>query len=160
MVVPPAAENATTGRAGALPGGLRALVALLAEQPDPDALAVLRAAAETWLRAGGTISFDRLLRLPNARQLRRQTRDFAIDQCLRLVGGANEHQRAVQLHKLLRDMAARDTWHRWREQGGAPAAADELHKRAFEVLSNGRDPAVPSVPALTPLRQRAAKISL
>ena len=135
-----------------------AVAELLREQPDPAALAVLRRGASAWLRARGTVPFDRCLKLPSARQIRRQTRDFAIAEALRLVPGATGHARALLVHRLLTDNASRGTWHRWHSMAGPPADCGALQHRAYEVLSNGGNPAAPTVPSLTLLRQHAAEI--
>lgn len=131
---------------------------LLSEQPDPAAMAILRRAASTCLRSGGSVKFGRCLRLPSAKQIRRESRDFAIGDALRLVPGATGYARAQTLHRLLTDMASRGVWHRWRAQNGAPADATRLQHLIFLVLSSGSNPNSPAPDSLSTLRTHAAKM--
>jgi hypothetical protein len=146
---------APQARSGARPQAHRAVEALtllLVPQPPAEALEVLRAAAHTWLRHEGRLSLDRALGLPSGTQFRRAQRNHYIMAALRLVPGESETERAHALHQVLARMAGSGAWRRWRRLGGQPADAAELDRLAFEILSKGKDPSVPSVPSARLLR--------
>lgn len=140
---------------------LQALAGMLSEQPTPEALAYVRQGVERYFLARGALPLDRALALPTAAQLRREQRDEALQAALRLVDGKGPHARAVALHRLLRELAERGTWRRWRGAAGIPADATALQVLAFDVLACGRRADAPAVPSVATIRAvaQAAEIT-
>ena len=75
---------------------------------------------------------------------------------LRLVDAPSDRARALELRRLLFGVASNGAWRRWRKVGGVPETATPLQSLVFEVLSRGKDPAVPTVPAGRALQKLAA----
>jgi len=125
---------------------VEALQALLAGEPSPAALEVLRAGVATYMAHRGRIGLDRCLKLPSAAAHLRAERDRHLVDALRLVDGS-ARARAAEVRRMLLALASGGTYRRWRALGALPQYATPMQVACYHALACGRDSAVACVPS-------------
>ena len=138
---------------------MAALVGMLDDTPpSPEALAMVRAAVQTFLHHKGRLSLDRCFKVPTPANFLRAERDRHITEALRAIAGPSDRARAMELRRMLLSMSSSGCWNRWRQLDGVPSYATTLQRCCHEVLSHGPDASAPYVPSERLLRQLASEI--
>jgi hypothetical protein len=110
--------------------------AVIAGQFDAEVMAWLQAAFRQRERQQGALPLDRYLKLPTFKAMRRERRDYWLDQAALHVDAPHETARHETVADELRRFMTRGPWPAWRQAGAAPANASELQRCLFNAASN------------------------
>lgn len=110
--------------------------AVIAGQFDAEVMAWLQAAFRQRERQQGALPLDRYLKLPTFKAMRRQRRDYWLDQAALHVDAPHDTARHEAVADELRRFMTRGPWPEWQRAGTAPSSATELQRCLFEAASN------------------------
>jgi hypothetical protein len=110
----------------------------VAGKADAEAIAWVAQAFEMWSHAGGKVSLELCLRLPQTPgKVAMLLRDHWLTRAVEGMAGDTPWERCCALSRCLSEFTARGPWQRWKQLQDPPRAASALHAALFYVAKTG-----------------------